>query len=168
MDVRKRMGYKASNSRYVKGYDKEEKSIAPILSAMDAKIIQRYKSRSIPWLRKKAKEYFHAYIRLRDADKPCITCNNWRVLECGHFYSAGKFPELEFNEFNSHGQCKQCNRHEHGNLNMYRRNIVNRIPADALTLLDNTADYFRKVQYKHDRFTLIEIIETYKQKCKEF
>lgn len=133
---------------------------------MESKIIQRYKTRSIPWLRKKAKEYFHAYIRQRDSDKPCITCNQFRVLECGHFYSAGKHPELEFNENNSHGQCKQCNRHEHGNLNMYRRNILTRISEDELKELDNISDYFKKFQYKHDRFTLIEIIEKYKNKVK--
>lgn len=63
-----------------------------------------------------AQDAFNKYIRLRDADKPCISCGRVNVewtrggaWDCGHWLSRGAYPELRFEELNAHKQCKICN-----------------------------------------------------------
>ena len=126
---------------------------------MNASTIQKYKGKSIPWLRKKAGDKFRAFIRKRDEDKPCISCGG-KVEQAGHFYSAGHHPALEFNDFNTNGQCVRCNYFLSGNLNEYRKNLIYRIGIERVKELDQKMSYFKKHLYKHDRFFLIEIIET--------
>lgn len=72
---------------------------------------------------------FNEYIRLRDKDKPCISCGKplEGVYHSGHFHSVGRCPELRFNEDNAHGQCVQCNTHLSGNLANYSNNLPKRI-----------------------------------------
>lgn len=62
----------------------------------------------------KADRYFSKYIRLRDKDKPCITCGKYGDKDCGHFISR-RFEATRFDEKNVHGQCIKCNRFEYGN-----------------------------------------------------
>ena len=133
---------------------------------MEAKTIQRYSKRSIPWLRKKAGFYFRKYIRLRDQHKGCVSCPSTKVEHASHFYSGGHYPPLEFNENNVHGSCVRCNTFLSGNLNEYRKRITQRITEDDLKELDLQTDLYKRNGYKHDRFYLIEVIETYKLKCK--
>lgn len=133
---------------------------------LTSKIIQRYAKRSLPWLRKKAGEYFRKYIRLRDQHKGCISCGA-TVQHAGHFYSAGHYPALEFNEANVHGQCLRCNNFLHGNLNEYRKNLPSRISEEGIEDLDLLAGAYKQNGYKHDRYHLIEVIEIYKRKIKE-
>jgi hypothetical protein len=64
---------------------------------------------SLPNLLKKAQTVFNAYIRLRDKDNGCISCNTGSVEQASHFYSAGQFTALRFNENNVHGSCLRCN-----------------------------------------------------------
>jgi ferredoxin len=59
---------------------------------------------------------FNRFIRLRDADEPCISCGRIEVeytiggqWDCGHFMSVGAKPELRFEEKNAYKQCKKCN-----------------------------------------------------------
>lgn len=61
--------------------------------------------------------WFNRYIRLRDADKPCVTCGTYDPppaprggqWDCGHYKTVGGFPELRFDPSNAHKQCKGCN-----------------------------------------------------------
>ena len=128
---------------------------------MDAKTIQKYSKKSIPSLIKTAVVHFNKFIRLRDQNKGCVSCTG-RSEEAGHFYSGGHYSALRFLESNVHCQCKRCNRHLHGNLNEYRRNIVTRIGVEGLKSLDQKADYYKRTHFKWDRFDLIHIIEKYK------
>ena len=129
---------------------------------MVAKIIQKYQKKSLPNLTATAVRHFHAYIRIRDRDKPCVSCGAYTTLEAGHFYSGGNYPVLRFNPLNVHGQCKKCNSHLHGNLNEYRKKITTRITLEELNSLDFKADQYKKNGFKWDRLFLIEIIEKYK------
>ena len=81
---------------------------------------------------------FNKYIRLRDKDKGCISCNKPLIgkYDAGHFYSTGSYPELRFNEMNVHGQCVYCNRHLHGNLLEYRIRLIKRIGLEAVEILE--------------------------------
>ena len=133
---------------------------------MNAKQIKKYKGRSIAYLHGKATLYFNKCIRLRDHGKGCVSCDSPTFSDAGHFYPAGHYPPLRYNENNVHGQCKQCNYFKHGNLNEYRTRITSRITINGLNDLDFIVRRYRQTGHKWDRFFLIEIIETYKEKCK--
>jgi hypothetical protein len=112
--------------------------------------------------KKKLQAVFNKYIRLRDANKPCISCG--KVLkgkyDAGHFYSVGSTPNLRFNEMNVHGQCVTCNQFRHGNLLAYREGLINRIGIELVEQLD-----VQKTQ--EQRYTIPEIqslISHYKNK----
>lgn len=126
---------------------------------------KRLSTKSRKWLMEKARELCNEYIRNRDAGKPCVSCGRFVELEAGHFYSAGKYKSLKFDENNIHGQCKQCNYHLHGNLTEYRKGLERRIGIEALNHLGMKAGMERQAgSHKVDRFTLIEIIMKYHTK----
>ena len=83
-----------------------------------------YRNKTVAQLIKIAVRHFHLYIRNRDQGKPCISCGKKTKLQAGHFYSAGKHPQLRFNEDNVHGQCLSCNYYKSGDLLNYRINLI--------------------------------------------
>lgn len=116
-------------------------------------------------LTKKAQTYFNAYIRARDKHKTCVSCDKplGSKFDAGHYYSAGGFGSVRFNELNVHGQCVYCNQHLHANLLNYQIGIEQRIGGEALIELHEQAHQVRK----YTRQELRDIIETYKRKIKE-
>jgi len=116
-------------------------------------------------LTKKAQTYFNAYIRARDKHKNCVSCDKplGSKFDAGHYYSAGGFGSVRFNELNVHGQCVYCNQHLHANLLNYQIGIEQRIGGEALIELHSQAHQVRK----YTREELRDIIETYKRKIKE-
>lgn len=133
---------------------------------MESKIIKRYRKKSIPQLKKIATTHFNRYIRLRDKNNGCISCNTGQSDHAGHFYSGGHYPALKFNEDNVHGQCIQCNFYKHGNLIEYRLKLENKIGAGRLQQLDNKAKIYKRTSFKWSKMDLIHKIEAYKQKIK--
>ena len=136
------------------------------MKELDAKTIQKYKGRSVAWLLKKAQEYFNKFIRLRDEGKQCISCDSYNIAHASHFYSAGHYPTMRFNEMNCHASCLRCNNFLHGNLNEYRKRITSRIGEDGLKELDMLAGSDKRNNHKWNRLELIYILETYKSKVK--
>jgi len=128
---------------------------------------QKYKTTSLPTLIKRATGYFNTYIRNRDVFGKyfrCISCNKIKSLahiNAGHFYSAGQYPTVRFDERNVHAQCVQCNLHLHGNLVEYRKNLINKIGVDEFEKLEAKALQSKR-GYKIDRAAIILIIEKYK------
>ena len=118
-----------------------------------------------PNLLKKAQATFNSFIRQRDADRCCITCGKPKIEHACHFYSAGHYTGLRFNEDNVHGGCLQCNYFKHGAGNEYRRNIEQRIGEQRLLLLDAAAT--RQRFKKWSRLELEIIITEYKNKLKQ-
>lgn len=144
---------------------------------MEVKTINKYKNKSIPALRKTAKKWFNLFIRLRDTDADgyghCISSGqvlrlNTENCQAGHYYSGGKYPSLEFNEYNVNLQGKSDNYFNSGNLIEYRKRLIDKIGEENVLELDRIAEQSKKTHYKHDRFFLIEVIEKYKIKVKEF
>ena len=109
---------------------------------------------------------FNTYIRLRDKDLPCVSCGKPQPydLAAGHFYAAGNYSFLRFNELNVHGQCNaHCNMYLSGNPHEYRKNITKRITEDQLKWLDDNCK-------KELRLSIPEIkeqIKLYKHKIKQ-
>ena len=98
---------------------------------------EKLKTRS-DWLRE-AQTEFNKYIRLRDRDRPCISCGRHHngQYHAGHYRSVGACPELRFNENNCQKQCQPCNNHLSGNIVEYRLNLINRIGQQAVDDLES-------------------------------
>ena len=82
---------------------------------------------------------FNTYIRTRDKDKNCISCNKKLVgkYDAGHFFSVGAYPNLRFNENNVFGQCVHCNRDKHGNVKEYDLRLQNILSIEDYNQLLN-------------------------------
>ena len=108
---------------------------------------------------------FNKFIRLRDKDMGCISCDRplSSKYDAGHFYSVGSTPTLRFNEDNVHGQCVYCNQHLHGNIHAYTERLPKRIGKASFNKLKSLKDGL----CKYDNTDLIELKEAYKQKIKD-
>jgi hypothetical protein len=123
------------------------------------------KSMTLSDWKKKVQTVFNKYIRLRDINRGCVSCDTPlqnRKFDAGHFY-ATTYEGLRFNELNVHGQCVPCNRNMHGNIHEYRKRITNRISQDELQWLDDN----RHIKLKLNKVELEELYNHYKQKIKD-
>lgn len=98
--------------------------------------LEKMKSRS-QWA-KEAQAAVNKFIRLRDADLPCISCGRFHqgAHDAGHYLSVGARPELRFDELNIHKQCVPCNQHKSGNVVLYRINLLEKIGDEAVAYLE--------------------------------
>jgi hypothetical protein len=89
------------------------------------------------WL-KLAQVEFNAYIRLRDHDRPCISCGRHHngKWNAGHYRSVGAQGSMRFNELNCHKQCEPCNSHLSGAIAEYRIGLVKRIGIELVEWLE--------------------------------
>lgn len=138
---------------------KERKALKEKLDAMRTK----------PQLVKLAQTAFNAFIRARDAGKPCISCGTQLssdvvggAFDCGHYRSVGSAAHMRFVEDNAHGQCKHCNRHLAGNHVEYRKGLVNRIGAKRVEQIESDST-LRK--YTHEG--LVEIARHYRAETRK-
>jgi hypothetical protein len=137
---------------------KERSSVRKRLEAMQ----------TLPQLVKKAQKAFNAFIRARDAGKPCISCGieltdigiGWGV-DCGHFRSVGSAPNLRFEEKNAHVQCKRCNRYLSGNAIEYRKRLIERIGVAEVERIE--AD---QTVRKYTKDFLVQLASQYRAKTK--
>lgn len=111
-----------------------------------------------------AQAAFNAFIRARDANEPCISCQRHHKgqYHAGHYFSVGAHPELRFNELNVNRQCAPCNDHLSGNIANYRKHLINKIGQDKLDWLEGP--------HEPKKYTLEQIKEIkalYKQKLKD-
>lgn len=125
--------------------------------------------KSLGWKLQNTKNVCHEYIRLRDKNKPCISCDApWRPdFQAGHMYKAELFSTLRFDEKNISGQCQGCNIFNDGNESGYRVGILNRYGNDHLEYLDKIALTEKQSDHKWDRAILDEITKYYRGKIKE-
>ena len=117
---------------------------------MNSREINKYNKKRLQDLIRIAERHVNMFIRIRDEGKPCVSCGKFKVLQAGHFYSAGHYSSLRFNADNIHGQCIRCNMHLSGNLNEYRKRIESRIGKEGLERLDMLADHYKR-GFKYDR-----------------
>lgn len=116
------------------------------------------KAKTLSELRNEAQVAFNAYIRARDADKPCISCGRHHEGQwhAGHYLGRGARPELRFDESNVHKQCQPCNTHLHGNLILYRAELIKRVGLAEVERLEGpheplklTRDDLRAIKVKY-------------------
>lgn len=107
---------------------------------------------------KKAQSVFNRWIRERDRHAGCISCGGV-VRNAGHYFPAGHYTALRFNEINCNGQCVRCNRYLSGNLIHYRAGLIRRYGEKKVLELEQAAAI--KKTKKWSRYELKKIIEIY-------
>lgn len=113
---------------------------------------------------KLAQQVFNKFIRLRDKDELCISCQKKPLKEnAGHFFNANNHYNVRFDERNVNLQCEHCNTYLSGNLIEYQRNLIHKIGIESYHELEADA---RKTR-KFTKDELKEIITIYKKKIKE-
>jgi len=146
--------------------DKEAKKEAKEWGVQKAEMKEKLKT--LTDYENEAKEVYQHFIRLRDKDLPCISCgkSDCKDWAGGHYFAAGQFSGLIFDEDNCHKQCNSyCNKFLHGNNIQYRIGLVDRYGEKFVKALEMRSNRNRK--YRYTREELIEIKEYYKQKVKE-
>lgn len=111
----------------------------------------RLKTRSE--LAQEAQVAVNAYVRLRDAALPCVSCGRYHQGQwhAGHYMSRGARPDLRFDLDNIHKQCAPCNEHLSGNIAAYRIELLRRIGQAGVDRLEGPA--------QPDKLTRDELIE---------
>lgn len=115
---------------------------------------------------------FNKFIRLRDADLPCISCGKTNeeagerfsggVWDAGHYRSIGSCPAHRFTEKNVAKQCKKCNQFQSGRAVEFRIELIKRIGLKAVEELE--------VDPPPLKLTIQEIkdlIKVYREKARE-
>jgi len=89
------------------------------------------------WLNE-AQKAFNAWVRARDATLPCVSCGRHHEgqYHAGHYLTVGARPELRFTPDNVHKQCSACNTHLHGNLILYRVELIRRVGLQIVEALE--------------------------------
>ena len=112
---------------------------------------------------KKAQAAVNAWVRARDKDLPCISCQRYHEgqYHAGHYRSVGACPELRFEPDNIHKQCAPCNNHLSGNIVAYRPNLIDKITLERTEWIEGKHD-----AKKYTKDELKEIAKHYKAKLK--
>jgi hypothetical protein len=109
---------------------------------------------------------FNKYIRLRDADEPCISCRTKANVkfDAGHYIAVSESPALRFNEDNVHKQCSNyCNVNKSGNYHAYRFWLLEKIGVERVEALESS----RHIPLKLSIDEINELKQTYKNKIKQ-
>ena len=132
---------------------KAEKQAAIKQRKADRERKDKLKSRAD--LAREAQAVFNQWVRLRDADKPCISCGRHHEgqYHAGHYLSVGARPELRYEPLNVWKQCSPCNTHLSGNAVLFRQALVREIGLDRVEWLEGphqakkyTADELRAIR----------------------
>lgn len=137
---------------------------------------KRESQKPIKKLKAEAQKAFNEWIRMRDADQPCISCDTLNppmkpggAWDAGHFISRGSHPELAFDEDNVHKQCKTCNAgggkyaHKERTVNeQYEERLIARIGAERVERLKGPHEVT-----KLDREVLRQIKVIYRAKTRD-
>lgn len=128
----------------------------------EAKATREAKTRAKPrskWMAE-AQAAVNKVIRLRDKDRPCISCGTHTAgkWDAGHYRSVGSNPALRFEPLNIHKQCVPCNQHLSGNAMEYRIGLIARIGQEAVDFLEGpheakhyTIDDLKKIKADYNR-----------------
>lgn len=121
---------------------------------------------------RKADEAFSLFIRTRDAQPyegrffRCISCH--RILpigqaDAGHYINRSHMS-VRFNEKNCNAQCRHCNRFMEGNIQDYRKGLIEKIGVQQVELLEAMKNLTNKIS----TFELELLATHYKEETKKF
>ena len=146
---------------------KAEKSKSEAKKWKQEKKVLKEKLKTLGQYESEAKLSFQKWIRLRDSEKPCISCKTKTdLMDGGHFKKAEIYSGVIFHEMNCHAQCRKCNRYLNGNELNYRLGLIERYGLEYATYIEDLANSTR--QKKYTREELIAKKLQYDIKIKEF
>lgn len=118
---------------------------------------RRMEVKPLSYWMKRAQNVVNRYVRVRDANLPCISCG--RPPEWGgqwhasHFRSVGAASNLRFNLKNIHKSCSICNSHLSGNIMHYRPALIEKIGYSEVERLESdnsikkySVEYLKKIE----------------------
>ena len=149
-------GIDCARSLAVSVRGKAEKKAATKQRKADRERKEKIKTRSE--LAREAQQALNAWVRLRDADKPCISCGRHHEgqYHAGHYLSVGARPELRYEPLNVWKQCAPCNTHLSGNAVLFRQALVREIGLERVEWLEGphpakkyTADELRAIKAEY-------------------
>ena len=112
---------------------------------------------------KLAQTIVNKYVRLRDSNKPCVSCGHieGRQFHAGHYESAGGNQQQRFYTLNIWKQCSICNNHLSGNLVPYRKNLIKKLGLKKVEEIESNHDRGNyTVKYLH------KLIRVFRKKIK--
>jgi hypothetical protein len=118
-------------------------------------------------------KWFSKYIRLRDAIRTtgdiyyakCITCGKTESIEdmdAGHAI-AGRSNPILFNEYVCNAQCRRCNRGGGGELQMYKRIIIERYGQERWDFWESE----KRKAFEYSQLEYEQLAKMYRNKYKE-
>lgn len=125
------------------------------------------KLKSIPKLKSECQKLCNEVVRLRDRNKPCISCGQFRELQAGHYYAVGGYDGLRFDLDNINGECARCNCFDESHLIGYGDNLLLKIGQQRFLELKERAAEYKKNGYKWSRSELEDLIEKFKKMISE-
>ncbi len=123
-------------------------------------------------LMRRADAAFSLFIRTRDSQQynaryfRCISCG--RILpigmaDNGHYVNR-QHMSLRFSEQNCHAQCRHCNRFMEGNMQDYRKGLVEKIGEQKVELLEAQ----KHISTKISNFELALLAKHYMEETAKF
>jgi hypothetical protein len=118
----------------------------------------REKLKTLGEYKAEARKSFQKWIRLRDSDKNCISCNssNAKDWHGSHYFSANLYSGMIFDEDNVHKSCDYCNVFLHGNITGYRKGLIQRYGVDYVEKLEAKSDLNRVKKYTKEELIKIK------------
>ena len=112
--------------------------------------LEAAKSRA-DWLRE-AQAAVNRYVRLRDRDKGCVSCDRpatWGgQWHASHFRSVGAASAVRFNLWNIHKACSVCNHHLSGNVAGYMPRLIEKVGTEKVEWLQQQNQIVRyEIEY---------------------
>lgn len=78
----------------------------------------------------------------------CYTCSashHYSDMDCGHYYHTQAHPAVRMSKMNTHPQCRNCNSHGDGKLDVYKKLLVDGYGMQAFLDLTREAKTSKKV-----------------------
>ncbi|NIH21838.1 recombination protein NinG [Providencia heimbachae] len=126
--------------------------------------IRKLAVKPLSYFAKQAQTAFNSFIRERDKDLPCISCDRFHEgqYHAGHYRTTKANPEIRFDEDNCHKQCAPCNNHLSGNIENYRPALILKIGRERFDIL---MGFHELPKWKRDDYERVR--DDYRKKLKE-
>ena len=125
---------------------------------------KEFKENDKAYQMKLAQQEVNTYVRLRDANVGCCTCDTTDAKwDSGHFLSAGGHGSVRFNTLNIHKQCFRDNRMRSGAMREYREFMVKKYGEDRVERLEAEGAKTRKYSVEYLR----KLTRVFKKKNKQ-
>lgn len=154
--------YRTDREKKQKAFEKQQREKE--VKARDKLKARKLAVKPLKYFTQQAQNAFNAYIRYRDRNEPCISCDRFHEgqYHAGHYRTTGANPELRFNEDNCHKQCAPCNNHLSGNIEKYTPNLIAKIGRERFDIL---MGFHELPKWKREDYERIR--DHYRKKLKE-